>query len=365
MRLKENQVNDVAQTIDHDRRRFLRRATMTIAAGHLGMFGNLEANARAPRELSALGRAADWINSPPLMPESLIGKVVLVDFWTYTCINWLRTLPYIRAWAKKYPQGLVVIGVHTPEFPFEKNVENVRRAVRQMRIEYPVAIDNDYSIWRAFNNQYWPALYFVDARGHVRQHQFGEGEYERSEMAIQKLLAETGVGGIRDGVVSVDADGFEAAADWGNVKSPENYVGYERTQNFASRGGADLDRRRVYVAPARLSLNQWALAGEWTVGRQATGLSSPNGRIVYRFHARDLHLVMGPARPGTSVRFRVSIDGQPPGPAHGLDVDEGGNGTVVEQRLYQLIRQPKPIVDRQFEIEFLDAGVETFAFTFG
>jgi thiol-disulfide isomerase/thioredoxin len=367
----------VAEAIDRDRRGFLRGAMMTIAAGHLGMVGppsplrgfgatgKAEANDRVPREFSALGRAVEWINSPPLMPESLVGKVVLVDFWTYTCINWLRTLPYIRAWAKNYPQGLVVIGVHTPEFPFEKNVDNVRRAVQQMRIEYPVAIDNDYSIWRAFNNQYWPALYFIDARGRLRQHQFGEGEYERSETAIQRLLAEAGVGGIRDGVVSVVADGIEAPADWDNVKSPENYVGYDRAQNFASRGGADLDRRRVYAAPARLSLNQWALAGEWTVGRQATALSSPNGRIVYRFHARDLHLVMGPTRRESPVRFRVSIDGQPPGGAHGLDVDEGGNGTVAEQRLYQLIRQQKPIVDRQFEIEFLDAGVETFAFTFG
>jgi thiol-disulfide isomerase/thioredoxin len=342
---------------------------MTIAAAHLGQAlaeaGKAEANDRAPRELSALGRAAEWINSPPLTPESLVGKVVLVDFWTYTCINWLRTLPYVRAWAKKYPKGLVVIGVHTPEFPFEKNVDNVRRAVQQMRIEYPVAIDTDYSIWRAFKNQYWPALYFVDARGRIRQHQFGEGEYQQSELAIQRLLGEAGVGGLSEGVVSVDADGVEAAADWDNVRSPENYVGYDRTQNFASRGGADVDRRRAYAAPARLSLNQWALAGEWTVGRQATVLSSPTGRIVYRFHARDLHLVMGPPRRESPVRFRVSIDGQRPGPAHGLDVDEGGNGTAVEQRLYQLIRQPKPIVDRQFEIEFLDAGVETFAFTFG
>jgi thiol-disulfide isomerase/thioredoxin len=384
MRVKEDRVNDVTEAIDHDRRRFLRRATMTIAAAHLGMFGRpraggasaglaeglaeadkVEANDRTPRELSALGRAAEWINSPPLRPESFVGKVVLVDFWTYTCINWLRTLPYIRAWAKKYPQALVVIGVHTPEFPFEKNVDNVRRAVQQMRIEYPVAIDNDYSIWRAFKNQYWPALYFVDARGRIRQHQFGEGEYQQSELAIQRLLGEAGVGGPREGVVSVDADGVEAAADWDNLRSPENYVGYDRTQNFASRGGADVDRRRAYAAPARLSLNQWALAGEWTVGRQATVLSSPTGRIVYRFHARDLHLVMGPPRRESPVRFRVSIDGQPPGPARGLDVDEGGNGTVVEQRLYQLIRQPKPIVDRQFEIEFIDAGVETFAFTFG
>ena len=338
---------------------------MTIAAAHLGTFSTVNASDGGPRELAAIGRAAEWLNSPRLTPPSLAGKVVVVDFCTYTCINWLRTLPYRRAWAQKYRQGLVLIGVHTPEFGFEKNVDNVRRAVRQLRIEYPIVIDNDYSIWRAFKNQYWPALYFIDARGRVRQHHFGEGEYDQSEMAIQRLLAEVGVGGPRDGVVSVDASGVETAADWDNLRSPENYVGYERTVNFVSPGGAERDRRRRYAAPAHLALNQWALAGEWTMGRQATVLSSPNGRIVYRFHARDLHLVMGPPRPGNSVRFRVSLDGQPPGPAHGVDADEGGNGMAVEQRLYQLIRQPKPIVDRRFEIEFLDAGVETFAFTFG
>lgn len=338
---------------------------MTIAAAHLGMFSTVEANDRAPRELSALGRANEWINSPPLAAESLSGKVVLVDFWTYTCINWLRTLPYVRAWAQKYRQQLVVIGVHTPEFAFERNIDNVRRAVRQMKIEYPVAIDNEYSIWRAFDNHYWPALYFVDARGRLREHHFGEGEYERSETAIQRLLADAGVGKVSDGFVPVVADGVEAAADWDNLRSAENYVAYDRTQNFASPGGGEPDRRRVYTAPARLALNQWALAGDWTMGRQATVLASPHGRIVYCFHARDLHLVMGPLRQGTPVRFRVSLDGQAPGAAHGVDVDQGGNGTVAEQRLYQLVRQPKPIVDRRFEIEFLDAGVETFAFTFG
>jgi hypothetical protein len=350
---------------DHDRRRLLGTAAMTIAATHLGTFGALEAAAGAPRELAAIGSAAEWLNSPALTPSTLAGKVVVVDFCTYTCINWLRTLPYRRAWAQKYRPGLILIGVHTPEFAFEKNLDNVRRAVRRMRIEYPVVIDNDYSIWRAFKNQYWPALYFIDARGRVRQHHFGEGEYDRSEAAIQRLLAEAGVGAPRDGVVSVEASGLEIAADWDTLKSPENYLGHERTARFVSPGGAERDRRRVYAAPAQLRLNQWALAGEWTLGRQATVLGTPNGRIVYRFHARDLHLVMGPPRQGSSVRFRVSLDGQPPGPAHGLDVDEGGNGIAVEQRLYQLIRQPKPIVDRHFEIEFLDAGVETFAFTFG
>jgi thiol-disulfide isomerase/thioredoxin len=351
--------------IDDDRRRFLGSAAMTIAAAHLGVFKTMEASQRAPRELAALGRAAEWLNSPRLTPSSLAGKVVLVDFWTYTCINWLRTLPYVRAWAQKYREGLVLIGVHTPEFSFERNMDNVRRAVREMKIEHPVAIDNDYSIWRAFNNQYWPALYFVDARGRVREHHFGEGEYERSEQTIQRLLAEANVSAVPGGVVSVNATDVEVAADWDNSRSPENYVGHERTQNFVSPGGAEPDRRRVYRAPARLGLNQWGLAGEWTMGKEASVLASPGGRIAYQFHSRDLHLVMGPSRKDAPVRFRVTIDGQPPGPAHGIDANDDGSGTVVEQRLYQLIRQPRPIVDRRFEIEFIDAGVETFAFTFG
>ena len=313
-----------------------------------------------------LGGATQWLNSQPLTPAGLRGKVVLVEFWTYSCINWLRTLPYVRAWAEKYKdQGLIVIGVHSPEFAFEKSVDNVRRAAKDMRIDYPIAIDSDHAVWNAFDNQYWPALYFVDARGRIRHHQFGEGEYEQSEMIIQQLLAEAGIGDIGHEPVSVDARGVEAAADWGNLKSPENYVGYERTENFASPGGAVLDKRRVYAAPAQLKLNHWALSGDWTVGKQATVLNKANGRITYRFHARDLHLVMGPSARGTSVRFRVLIDGQPPGVAHGIDVDDQGNGTVTEQRLYQLIRQPQPIADRQFEIEFLDSGVEAFAFTFG
>jgi thiol-disulfide isomerase/thioredoxin len=291
---------------------------------------------------------------------------VLIDFWTYTCINWLRTLPYVRAWAEKYKDhGLVVIGVHSPEFSFEKNTDNVRRAVKDMKVDYPVAVDSEHAIWRAFENAYWPALYFVDAKGRVRHHQFGEGEYEQSEKMVQRLLAEAGVGGIGDGLVSVGGRGAEAAADWTSLKSPENYVGYERTQNFASPGGAVLGKRHVYVAPAQLQLNHWALSGDWTMGQEAIRLTGPNGRIAYRFHARDLHLVMGLAARGNSARFRVLIDGRPPGAAHGIDVDDQGNGTVSEQRLYQLIRQPKPIADRQFEIEFLGAGAEAFAFTFG
>jgi thiol-disulfide isomerase/thioredoxin len=329
---------------------------MTTAAAQLPVEG----------EVASFAGATGWLNSQPLTAAGLRGKVVLVQFWTYSCINWLRTLPYVRAWAEKYKdQGLVVIGVHSPEFGFEKQVENVRWAAKDMKVNYPIAIDSDHAVWRAFNNEYWPALYFVDARGRIRHHHFGEGEYEQSEKVIQQLLAEAGGSGIRKDLVSVDARGAEAAADWSSLKSPENYVGYERTENFASPGGAVPNKRHLYSAPTKLNLNGWALSGEWTMGKQATVLNKANGRIAYRFHARDVHLVMGPATRGTPVRFRVRIDGQPPGPAHGVDVDDQGNGTAVEQRLYQLIRQPKGIADRQFEIEFLEPDVETFSFTFG
>ncbi len=317
-------------------------------------------------EFPSLDGATAWLNSPPLSAADLGGKVVLIDFWTYTCINWLRTLPYVRAWAEKYKeQGLVVIGVSTPEFEFEHTIENVRRSVEDMGITYPIAIDNDYAIWRAFDNNYWPALYFVDAKGHIRHHHFGEGDYEQSERMIQQLLAEAGRGASDRTLVSVNGAGTEAAADRASLESPENYVGYGRAENFASPGRAAFDKPHIYAAPGRLSLNHWALTGDWTIGRQATVLNRANGRIVYRFHARDLHLVMGPVAPGASVRFRVLIDGHPPGAAHGLDVDAQGHGTVTEQRLYQLIRQPKPISDREFEIEFLDPGIAAFAFTFG
>src|SRR3954447_24152221 len=316
--------------------------------------------------LTSFRSATAWLNSPPLTPADLRGKVVLVDIWTYTCVNWLRTLPYVRAWATKYKdQGLIVIGVHSPEFSFEKDGDNVRRAVASLKVDYPIAIDSDHAIWRAFKNQYWPALYFIDAKGRIRHQQFGEGEYEKSELIIQQLLAEAGNAAIDHELVTVDGRGVEAAADWRSLKSPENYVGYQRTENFASPGGADLDKSRIYGLPAQLRLNQWAMAGNWTVKKQAIVLNKPNGRIAYRFHARDLHLVMGPAARGTAVRFRVLIDGQPPGTAHGLDLDAQGNGTASEQRMYQLIRQAQPIADRQFEIEFLDPGVEAFAFTFG
>ena len=316
--------------------------------------------------LASLERADAWLNSPPLTASALRGKVVLVHFWTYTCINWLRTQSYLRAWADKYKdKGLVVIGVHTPEFRFEKNLDNVRREAKALRVDYPVAVDSEYVIWRAFNNNYWPAQYFIDAQGRVRHTHFGEGSYDQSEMVIQRLLMEAGTQGIGDELVSVDPRGFEVPADWASLKSPENYAGYERTEGFVSPGGATRDKSRMYEMPVRLRRNDWALSGDWTIKRDAAELNKPNGRIAYRFHARDLHLVMGPAAPGTSVKFRVLIDGRPPGAAHGLDVDEHGIGTVTEQRLHQLIRQSGPITDRQFEIEFLDPGVEAFCFTFG
>jgi thiol-disulfide isomerase/thioredoxin len=334
----------------------LLRATTHPAAVQLPVEGSMP----------SLAGATEWLNSPPLTAAGLRGSVVLVEFWTYTCINWLRTLPYVRAWAQHYQdRGLVVIGVHTPEFDFEHDLDNVRRAVKDLRVDYPVAVDNDYAIWSAFDNHYWPALYFVDAHGQIRHHQFGEGRYEESEMLLQQLLTEAGSGGIGRDLVSVDAGGVEAAADWGSLRSPENYLGYERTDNFASSNGAVLDTPHVYAAPAGLRLNHWALAGDWTVGRGAVALNQAGGRIAYRFQARDLHLVMGPAARGMPVRFRVLIDGQPPGAAHGTDVDDQGNGTVTDPRLYQLVRQPGPVTDRTFEVIFLDPGVQAYAFTFG
>ncbi len=326
------------------------------------LHGPAAASAAAQPELAALERADTWLNPPP----ALRGKVVLVDFWTYTCINWRRTAPYVSAWAEKYKdQGLVVVGVHAPEFEFEKNIANVRWAVKDMKVDWPVVVDNDHAIWRAFRNQAWPALFFIDAQGRVRHHYFGEGAYEQSEMVIQSLLREAGATNVSREPVSVDARGFDAAADWANLRSPENYVGHERTEGFASPGGLMPNRPRTYELPTRLSPNQWALSGDWTVRSDASALNKAGGRIAYRFHARDLHLVMGPAAAGAAVKFRVLIDGKPPGAAHGVDVDEQGNGTVTEQRMYQLIRQPGPIGDRQFEIEFFSPGAEAFSFTFG
>jgi thiol-disulfide isomerase/thioredoxin len=304
-------------------------------------------------ELASLSYATEWINSPPLTAESLRGKVVLVQFWTYSCINWIRTVPYVRAWAQKYrDQGLVVIGVHAPEFEFERQLANARWGAENFEVEYPVAVDNDFAIWGAFTNQYWPALFLIDGRGRIRYRHFGEGEYEQSERMIQELLGEAGARDVGRSLVSVTPDAFEAPADWDNVKSPETYLGSERSENRVSVG-------------ARLRLNQWSLDGDWAVRRQAVVLNEPNGTIAYRFHARDLNLVMAPGAKGGPVRFRVLIDGQPPGPAHGVDVDEQGNGVVADPRMYQLIRQPGRIAERQFEIQFLDPDVEAFVFTFG
>jgi thiol-disulfide isomerase/thioredoxin len=307
-----------------------------------------------------------WLNSPPLTAAELRGRVVLVNFWTYTCINWLRTLPYVRGWAHKYQEhGLVVVGIHTPEFDFEHDPANVRREVKALEVDYPVAVDNDYRIWTAFDNHYWPALYVVDAHGQIRHHRFGEGDYDRSERIIQGLLSDAGSGDVGRDLVAVEAGGVEVAADWDSLWSPENYLGYERSENFASANGAVLDTPHRYAAPTRLRLNQWALAGDWTVERQAIGLNQAGGRILYRFHARDLHLVMAPPAPGTSLRFRIALDGEPPGTANGTDVDDQGNGTLAEPRLYQLLRQPDAVTERTFEITFLDPGVQAYAFTFG
>jgi thiol-disulfide isomerase/thioredoxin len=304
-------------------------------------------------ELASLSSATEWINSPPLTAEGLRGRVVLVQFWTYSCVNWIRTLPYVQAWALKYrDQGLVVIGVHAPEFGFERELANVHWATGSLRVDYPVAVDNDFAIWRGFGNQYWPALYLIDGRGRVRHRHFGEGDYEQSERMIQKLLEEAGAPGVPRDLASVTPRGAEAAADRATLQSPETYLGTDRSESRVS-------------PDARLKLNEWALEGDWTVQRQAVVLNQPNGRISYRFHARDLNLVMTPGARGGPVRFRVLIDGRPPGPAHGIDVDEQGNGTLAEPRMYQLIRQPGTVVDRRFEIQFLDPAAEVFVFTFG
>jgi thiol-disulfide isomerase/thioredoxin len=326
-----------------------------------------ELTADLPREgtLPSFDGATGWLNSPPLNPEELRGKVVLVDFWTYTCINWLRTLGYVRAWFEKYgDRGLLVIGVHTPEFPFERDVDNVREAVADMKVKYPVALDSEYDVWTAFANQYWPAVYIADTEGRIRHHQFGEGGYEECEKVIQRLLPDGGET-VGEDLVSVVPDGFEAQADWSNLKSPETYLGYLQAENFASPGGAEPDERRGYAVPDRLRLNEWALAGEWTVGRRAAILNDADGEIAFRFHARDVNLVMGPRERGASVPFRVLVDGESPGDAHGLDVDQEGNGSVTQQRLYQLVREPGRIEDRTFEITFPEPGVEAYCFTFG
>jgi cytochrome c biogenesis protein CcdA/thiol-disulfide isomerase/thioredoxin len=316
--------------------------------------------------LPPLDGAVQWLNSPPLTAQALKGKVVLVDFWTYSCINCLRTLPYVKAWAEKYrDQGLVVIGVHAPEFAFERNVGNVTKAMKDLGITYPVAIDNDYKIWRAFNNEYWPAHYFADAQGRIRYHHFGEGDYAESERVIQQLLREAGAAKVADGLINANAEGVQRAPDMNEVLSPETYVGYQRSEHFVPETSLVPDKSTTYNPPSQLALNDWSLGGQWTVGSERATSSAPASRIVYRFHARDLHLVLGPAADGKPVRFKVLIDGKAPGDAHGTDVAPDGSGSVTEQRLYQLVRQPDGVTDRTFSIEFLDPGVSAYAFTFG
>jgi cytochrome c biogenesis protein CcdA/thiol-disulfide isomerase/thioredoxin len=309
--------------------------------------------------------ATTWINSPPLTREQLRGKVVVVDFWTYSCINCLRALPYVRAWAEKYKdQGLVVIGVHTPEFAFEKSEANVREAVARLGVAYPVAMDNDFAVWRAFKNQYWPAHYFIDAQGRIRHHHFGEGDYDGSERVIQQLLKEAGAADVASDLVQVQAQGAEAAADMAQLASPETYVGYARAENLRSPGGFARDAVKTY-GPAALQLNDWSLTGPWRVTREHAALTAPGGRLTFRFKARDLHLVMGPGQGDAGVRFRVRIDGAAPGSDAGSDIDAQGQGRIDRQRLYQLVRQAGPVRERTFEIEFLDPGAQVFAFTFG
>ena len=334
--------------------------------------GAMKMSAKAPGALPIEGNlppldgAVQWLNSPPLTAQALKGKVVLVDFWTYSCINCLRTLPYVKAWAEKYrDQGLVVIGVHAPEFAFERDVGNVTKAMKDLGINYPVAIDNDYKIWRAFNNEYWPAHYFADAQGRIRYHHFGEGEYAESERVIQQLLREAGASKVADGLITADATGVQLAPDMNEVQSPETYVGYQRAEHFVPQTGLVPDKVSAYSTPAQLALNDWGLDGQWNVGSARAISSAPASRIVYRFHARDLHLVLGPGADGKPVRFKVLIDGKAPGDAHGTDVAPDGSGSVTEQRLYQLVRQNGGVTDRTFSIEFLDPGVSAYAFTFG
>ena len=309
--------------------------------------------------MPSLGGATGWINSEPLAPADLRGHVVLANFWTLTCINWLRTEPYVRAWSQAYrDDGLIVIGVHTPEFSFEHEIDRVRLATKERAIDYPVALDNDYAVWDAFDNHYWPALYFIDTEGIIRDHHFGEGRYEQSERVIQQLL------GVERDLVSVEGVGVEAEADWDHLQTPETYLGYTRSESFASPGGAAFDQRRAYELPERLPVNHWALAGDWTIGRENVVLGQEGGSIAYRFHARDAHLVLS-AGTRDPIPFRVLLDGEAPGPSHGVDVDEDGTGLLRDGRMYQLAREHDTVRERALEITFLEPGAEAYVFTFG
>ena len=313
-----------------------------------------------------LGGAVGWLNSAPLNRKSLRGKVVLVNFWTYTCINSLRPMPYVRSWAAKYKDaGLVVIGAHTPEFSFEHEPMNVENAVRTLNISFPVAIDSNYEIWRSFNNEAWPAQYLVDAKGRIRYHHFGEDDYGDIERVIQELLKENGATGLASDTTNVTAVGIEAAPDWTDGRSPETYLGYRQAQNFASPEKLHKDSTQLFSAPAKPSLNRWGLSGSWNVNAESAVLEVVPGKIVFRFHSRDLHLVLAPGKDGKPARFVVRLDGAAPGENCGIDTAPDGSGEIREPRLYQLIRQKGPIVDRTFEIEFLDPGVHALDFTFG
>jgi thiol-disulfide isomerase/thioredoxin len=317
-------------------------------------------------DMPALSGATGWLNSKPLTREALRGKVVVIDFWAYSCINCLRALPYVNAWYRQYKDsGLVIIGVHSPEFEFEKDAGNVRQAIEKFGIQYPVALDNDMAIWNAFHNRFWPAHYFIDAQGRIRGHHFGEGKYARSERTIRQLLTEAGGKSLPDPLDDAAGQGVSAAADTANVASPETYLGYARAENFRSPGSFARDAVKNYAVPDRLALNQWALGGRWKVGAEKALLEAPPGRVVFRFRARDLHLVLGPGAGRQPVRFRVLLDGKPPGADHGMDIDAAGNGVVREQRLYQLIRQRGAVGEHEFTIEFLDGHVEAYSFTFG
>lgn len=359
------------ESINHARRQFIKRAASALGTARLGIIGStlqqLACAALTERDegaLPSLSGTTEWLNSPPLTPAGLRGKVVLVDFWTYTCVNWLRTLPYVRAWAAKYrDQGLVVIGAHTPEFPFEKDIDNVRWAAKEMDVSYAIAVDSNYGVWRAFNNNYWPAVYIADVNGRIRFHHFGESAYGDTEKVIQRLLSESGHA-TDNQLVKVNPRGLEVAADFGTLRSPESYLGYEKAEAFASPDAALRDAPHAYTVP-HLELNNWGLAGNWTVKGRAAALNEANGRVVYRFHARDVNLIMGVPPGSKPVRFAVRIDGKAPGDAHGTDVDAQGNGVVTRQRTYQLVREQSRITDREFEIRFADAGVEAFCFTFG
>ena len=316
--------------------------------------------------LAPFDGATAWLNSEPLTPQGLRGRVVLVDFWTYTCVNWIRTLPYVRAWASKYEEaGLTVVGVHTPEFGFESDIDNVIAQTRNLGVEYPVAVDSEYRVWGAFANRFWPAIYIADADGRIRHHHFGEGEYPQTEMVIQRLLLDAGAADLDQDLVAVEPRGLEVAADWKSLRSPETYLGQAQSSGFASEGVAPLDLPHEYTAASRLPLNSWDLTGNWTVARHAAISNAPGARVAFQFQARDVNLVMGPRVAGGSIPFRVTLDGRPVGDAHGSDVEPDGRGVVRDQNTSQLVRQSGPIASRRFEIEFLEAGVEVYCFTFG